>query len=37
MIRISVGLEHIDDIIGDMEQAFNAVEMQERGCEKARL
>ena len=25
LIRISVGLEHIDDILADMEQAFAAV------------
>jgi O-acetylhomoserine/O-acetylserine sulfhydrylase len=24
LIRISVGTEHIDDIIGDFEQSFNA-------------
>jgi len=24
MIRISVGIEHIDDIIADFEQSFNA-------------
>lgn len=26
MIRISVGTEHIDDIIGDFEQSFKAAE-----------
>jgi O-succinylhomoserine sulfhydrylase len=25
LVRISVGLEHVDDIIGDLEQALNAV------------
>ena len=25
LIRVSVGIEHIDDLIGDMEQAFNQV------------
>ena len=24
MIRLSVGIEHIDDIIGDLDQALNA-------------
>ena len=24
-VRISIGLEHIDDIIGDLEQAFKAI------------
>ena len=24
-VRLSIGTEHIDDIIGDLEQAFNAV------------
>lgn len=26
LLRLSVGLEHIDDIIGDLEQAFKAIE-----------
>jgi O-acetylhomoserine/O-acetylserine sulfhydrylase-like pyridoxal-dependent enzyme len=25
MVRVSVGLEHIDDIIGDFEQAFRSI------------
>lgn len=29
MLRISVGIEHIDDIIGDFEQAFAQVEQRE--------
>src|SRR3954469_17908975 len=32
MIRLSVGIEHIDDIIGDLNQALAAVESAERGA-----
>ena len=30
MIRFSVGIEHIDDILGDIDQAFAAAEAQDR-------
>jgi O-acetylhomoserine (thiol)-lyase len=32
MIRISVGIEHIDDIIGDLDQALDAMESAEQGA-----
>jgi O-acetylhomoserine (thiol)-lyase len=32
MIRLSVGIEHIDDIIGDLDQALNAMESAQRGA-----
>ena len=34
LIRISVGLEHIDDILADMEQAFAAVKEKIKNTEK---
>jgi O-acetylhomoserine (thiol)-lyase len=32
MIRLSVGIEHVDDIIGDLDQALNATESAQRGA-----
>jgi O-acetylhomoserine (thiol)-lyase len=32
MIRLSVGIEHVDDIIGDIDQALNAMESAQRGA-----
>jgi len=32
MIRLSVGIEHADDIIGDIDQALNAMESAQRGA-----
>jgi O-acetylhomoserine (thiol)-lyase len=32
MIRLSVGIEHIDDIIGDLDQAFGAMESAQEGA-----
>jgi O-acetylhomoserine (thiol)-lyase len=32
MIRLSVGIEHIDDIIGDLDQALGATESARRGA-----
>jgi O-acetylhomoserine (thiol)-lyase len=32
MIRLSVGIEHIDDIIGDLDQALSAIESAEQGA-----
>jgi O-acetylhomoserine (thiol)-lyase len=32
MIRLSVGVEHIDDIIGDLDQALGAMEVGHRGA-----
>jgi len=32
MIRLSVGIEHIDDIIGDLDQALDAMEGERRGA-----
>jgi len=31
MIRLSVGIEHIDDIIGDLDQALSAMESAQPG------
>jgi O-acetylhomoserine (thiol)-lyase len=32
MIRLSVGIEHVDDIIGDLDQALDAMESAQRGA-----
>jgi O-acetylhomoserine/O-acetylserine sulfhydrylase-like pyridoxal-dependent enzyme len=32
MIRLSVGIEHIDDIIGDLDQALDAIESAQKGA-----
>jgi O-acetylhomoserine (thiol)-lyase len=32
MIRLSVGIEHIDDIIADLDQALDAMESTRRGA-----
>ena len=32
MIRLSVGIEHIDDIIGDLDQALDAIESIQKGA-----
>jgi len=32
MIRLSVGIEHIDDIIGDLDQALDAMESAQQGA-----
>jgi O-acetylhomoserine (thiol)-lyase len=32
MIRLSVGIEHIDDIIGDLDQALQAMDSAQRGA-----
>lgn len=37
LIRISVGIEHIDDIIDDFEQSFNLVKRQGEAGFRARL
>ncbi|KAK4610754.1 Homocysteine synthase [Fulvia fulva] len=37
LIRISVGIEHIDDIINDFEQSFNHVRRASRESPRARL
>jgi O-acetylhomoserine (thiol)-lyase len=31
-IRLSVGIEHIDDIIGDLDQALDAMESPQQGA-----
>jgi O-acetylhomoserine/O-acetylserine sulfhydrylase-like pyridoxal-dependent enzyme len=32
MIRLSVGIEHIDDVIGDLDQALDAIESVQEGA-----
>ena len=32
MIRLSVGIEHIDDIIADLDQALDAMESARQGA-----
>jgi len=32
MIRLSVGIEHIDDIIADLDQALAVIESARRGA-----
>jgi O-acetylhomoserine/O-acetylserine sulfhydrylase-like pyridoxal-dependent enzyme len=32
MIRISVGIEHVDDIIADLDQALNATRLADEEC-----
>jgi O-acetylhomoserine (thiol)-lyase len=32
MIRLSIGIEHIDDIIGDLDQALDAADSDQQGA-----